>query len=247
MDYAATLALFLLIVQGLPVSSMQCQTGWTRSGLSCYLLVRTSKELNDAETDCVSKGGHLASITSDNENSVVLSLRGTSTADANDTWIGLHDQVVENTFVWTDGTKSTYTNWDPAGNEPNDSGDCVRIRSDGKWRDHKCSFLYPYVCESNATLSTTQTPTTLSATTSAGATASLSTATASGTQWQTRDSTSRSRHTSVPTTTTDSTEYAKSSKTSSSATTFRSNVKPSKRMIHLTRYTHVITVILTSK
>ena len=223
---------------------MQCQTGWTRSGLSCYLLVRAFKELNDAETDCVSKGGHLASITSDNENSVVLSLRGTSTADANDTWIGLHDRVVENTFIWTDDTKSTYTNWDPAGNEPNDSGDCVRIRSDGKWRDHNCSFLYPYVCESNATLSTTQTPTTLSATTSAGATALLSTATASGTQWQTRDSTSRSRHTSVPITTTDSTEYAKSSKTSSSATTSRSNVKPSKRMIHLTRYTQDVTLIL---
>ncbi|XP_062502150.1 hepatitis A virus cellular receptor 1-like [Corticium candelabrum] len=152
---------------------MQFQAGWTRSGLSCYLLVSTRTSWDDAETDCVSKGGHLASIASVNENSVVLSLRGTSSSDNRDAWIGLHDQVVENTFVWADGTNSTCTNWDPETNEPNDSGDCVRIRSDGKWRDHGCSSLYRYVCESNATLSTTQTPTSLSATTSASATTSI--------------------------------------------------------------------------
>ncbi|XP_062503619.1 uncharacterized protein LOC134180477 isoform X2 [Corticium candelabrum] len=250
-------------------SSMQCQAGWTRSGMSCYRLVSTSKRWDDAETDCISKGGHLASIASVNENSVVLSLRGTSSSDRNDTWIGLHDQVVKNASVWFDGTSSTYTNWDTVGNEPNDSGDCVRIRSDGKWKDHRCTASYPYVCEYNLTLSTTQTPTTLSASTSAvlstspttaeGAlncstaknvttflsvtipstsTASLSTATASGTQWQTRDSTSTSRRSSVPVTTTDSTEYAKSSKTSRLATTSKSNVKPSKGMIHLTRAVH---------
>ncbi|XP_062503614.1 class II receptor tyrosine kinase-like isoform X2 [Corticium candelabrum] len=145
---------------------MQCQAGWIRSGLSCYRLVSTSKIWEKAETDCITREGHLASIASVTEDSVVLSLRGTSSSDRNDTWIGLHDQVVENTFVWSDGTSSTYTNWDTAGNEPSGSGDCVRIRSDGKWKYQNCTASYPYVCEYNLTRSTTQTPTTLSATTS---------------------------------------------------------------------------------
>ncbi|XP_062502146.1 low affinity immunoglobulin epsilon Fc receptor-like [Corticium candelabrum] len=271
----ATLVVFLLIVQALPASSMQCQAGWTRSEMSCYLLVSTSKEWNDAEIDCITKGGHLTSIASVSESSVVLSFRGTSSSGRNDAWIGLHDQVVENTFVWSDGTSSTYINWDPATNEPNSSGECVRIRFDGKWKDHRCTASYPHVyaatsivttvpavtsksviptatspkailstspttAEGVLNLSTTRNVATFLSVTipSTSTTASLSTATASGTQWPTRDSTSRSRHTSVPLTTTDSTKDVKSSKTSSSATTSRSNVKPSKRMIHLTRAIH---------
>ena len=150
---------------------MQCQSCWTRSGLSCYLLVTVPKSWDAARADCISKGGNLTSITSVDENSFVLSLRGTFTDDLKDAWIGLHDQVVENTFVWIDGTNSTYTNWNTRTNEPNNVGgaDCVRIASDGTWKDQKCGDLYPYVCKYKLTppTYTTQNPTTLSAMTSA--------------------------------------------------------------------------------
>lgn len=42
-------------------------------------------------------------------------------------WIGLNDQINQNTFLWSDGSPVVYTNW--AAKEPNNYGrgteDCV--------------------------------------------------------------------------------------------------------------------------
>ena len=120
-----------------------------------------SKAWDAARADCISKGGNLTSITSANENSLVLK---TSKEDA---WIGLNDRDVENTFVWIDGTNNTYTNWE--NDEPDSNRNCIIIKSDGTWKDKDCGESYPYVCKYELTLPTytTQNPTNLSATTSA--------------------------------------------------------------------------------
>ena len=114
---------------------------------------------NDAEADCVSEGGHLVSIESLNENNVVYNLRGTGTSFGDDIWIGLNDKAVENSFVWSDGTVSSYRYW--SDNKPDGDSDCTKMISSGKWDDYYCSvffFRHRYVCETQSP--STQSPTT---------------------------------------------------------------------------------------
>ena len=63
-------------------------------------------------------------------------------------WIGLNKLEIEGTWVWADGSNSTYRNWAP--NEPNDPGgyqDCGCIWSSRKMEDCTCSrILYCYFC-----------------------------------------------------------------------------------------------------
>ena len=65
-----------------------------------------------------------------------------------DFWIGVNDIDEEGTFVSTDGSVLTYTNWKTG--EPNDYGsgeDAVVIRSDtGLWNDMRKTYLYKIIC-----------------------------------------------------------------------------------------------------
>ena len=54
-------------------------------------------------------------------------------------WIGYNDIDNEGTFVWDDGSTSTYTNW--ADGEPNDAignTNCVHTYHTGEWNDGYC-------------------------------------------------------------------------------------------------------------
>ena len=155
------------------------------SGSKCYGLMTIPKTWWSAEDDCVSQGGHLASITSDSENSVVYDLRGNLTSQFLDIWIGLSDTVRENKFRWIDDDTVSYTMWDNG--EPNNrpfQGDCVRMVSSGKWSDTPCWRHRQYVCETSSQPasppihSATIAATTSSATTSATTPAHLGTTSA---------------------------------------------------------------------
>ena len=50
--------------------------------------------------------------------------------------------------MWERGASSapmSYERFEPG--EPNGSGDCVRMRSNGQWGDRDCAEMYRYVCE----------------------------------------------------------------------------------------------------
>ena len=75
---------------------------------------------------------------------------GTMTASTN-CWIGLNDIDTETTFVWVDGSESTFRNWSPG--QPDNGGgieDCVHTYGSPFWNDEGCSETYScYVCSAH--------------------------------------------------------------------------------------------------
>jgi Ca2+-binding RTX toxin-like protein len=93
----------------------------TASGGNGHFYALTSGDPTDwhtAETQAVSLGGHLASITSAAEQSFIVDTFLTGATERSIYWIGLTDEAVEGTFVWSSGEPVTYTSWQSG--EPND-------------------------------------------------------------------------------------------------------------------------------
>ncbi len=111
--------------------------------IGCYAAFSTALSWPEAEAACVGLGGHLVSITSATENSLVRALLpGTVLA------IGSSDAAVEGTWTWSDGDTFSYTGW--GAGEPNNSGgveDCGLLQATGAWNDGVCSAAHGYVCE----------------------------------------------------------------------------------------------------
>jgi hypothetical protein len=112
-----------------------------------YLFCFVPRTFQQAEDDCVAKGGHLASI-HDEETEEQLWDAALEVQSAS-WWFGLHDLEVEGEYVWTDGTPFDFEDWGDG--EPNDSGeeDCVHWAdwSGGRWNDMPCDFKAPYLCQ----------------------------------------------------------------------------------------------------
>ncbi|XP_048586558.1 C-type mannose receptor 2 [Nematostella vectensis] len=68
-------------------------------------------------------------------------------------WIGASDLVRESKFVWTDGRRFNYTNWqegEPSGMRRGQEQDCAAIAMYpelGKWEDHYCLQNMPFICK----------------------------------------------------------------------------------------------------
>ena len=67
-----------------------CRGEWQHFEGHCYQLYSNASTWNDAENDCKSKGGHLASIHSEAERVFVYNLAGKT-----NTWVGGSDLAVE--------------------------------------------------------------------------------------------------------------------------------------------------------
>lgn len=111
--------------------------------------------------------GHLANITSADENAFIQSM------GAFNKWLGGSDSAVEGTWRWTSGPEEgekfwqgtaggsapsgSYANW--GAGEPNNSGneDTVHMRADGFWNDQPGTSAYRYVIEWDASLFVTTT------------------------------------------------------------------------------------------
>ena len=106
-----------------------------------------------AEKICEKKGGHLVSIESVSENTLMSAMLSDTTKD--EYWIGYSDIETEGMWKWSDGSTSKYTNWQ-AGEPNNDLGIedyAVFMKGSGKWIDLK-GFGYAYhsmgfICEYN--------------------------------------------------------------------------------------------------
>ena len=119
---------------------------WPNYGSYEYKKFTTATTWNNARSTCQSYGGDLVSIPNSDVNNWLCSTLG---CDGNP-WIGFNDIAIEGTWVWSDGSPVTYTNWNTG--EPNNSGgneDCGQIlySPTGKWNDSSCSSSNPYICK----------------------------------------------------------------------------------------------------
>ncbi|KAM3599721.1 uncharacterized protein V6R79_010309 [Siganus canaliculatus] len=138
-----------------PPPSQGCAEGWTALAhfRYCFRLFHNvdwsqKKSWEGAREDCVSRGGDLASIHSQEEESfLALYSKGSSK------WIGLKHNAVEGGYSWSDGTPLSHTNWGPE--EPNNHEgreECVEMVSTTNgsyswWNDLNCDAHQDWICE----------------------------------------------------------------------------------------------------
>ncbi len=114
-------------------------------------------DFETSQQDCVKRGAHLATISSEAENKIALTLVNGSK------WIGGLEDVAltmpgTGAYAWVTGEPFTFTNWgqgqpDEAeshcGNGP--AGHCyehcVALMGNGTWADNRCDITDGYVCE----------------------------------------------------------------------------------------------------
>ncbi|CAG2193307.1 CD206 [Mytilus edulis] len=133
-----------------------CPPFWKQHGRSCWLFVTKNITADAARTDCMRRGGYLATVNSqDEQNFLVANMpRPFNTSiyfKGGSIWIGISDRIVENSFVWDDGTPVMYTNWEAG--EPNNwmnlNEDCGAVWLEhGGWLDMTCNTQgQGYVCK----------------------------------------------------------------------------------------------------
>jgi hypothetical protein len=124
--------------------------GWSVFNDHCYRYFTEKMNWADARADCQARGGELASIANEAENSFIHGI-----VDPGETapWIGFNDHASENSWQWSDASPVTFTKW--AASEPNNSGneDCAHLYvyatspQNSRWNDANCSSSYDYICE----------------------------------------------------------------------------------------------------
>ena len=113
-----------------------------------YAIFDEKLDWNSAKSVCASMGGHLATITSASETSVINKL--INAGNSNAYHIGLYE-VSEGNWKWVNGEKLSYTHW--ATNEPDNAGgtvneNVVAINSSSKgWCDTQNSYTAGFILE----------------------------------------------------------------------------------------------------
>ena len=113
-------------------------------GESDYYFSNVDTTWYEADNMSDNVGGHLVTISSEEENDFISSLIQQT---GNNSWIGFSDIATEGDWVWTTGEDVVYTNW--AAGEPNDQNDedCAEMYGDGSWNDNQCDWDRAFIME----------------------------------------------------------------------------------------------------
>ncbi len=107
----------------------------SEGGNDHFYMIAPPLSWSDAEAFAATLGGHVASITSEQESNFIAStFRATGHVHRDDhLWIGLTDAATEGTYVWADSDVLNYTNWST--NEPfgDQFHNYVTLQPDGTW------------------------------------------------------------------------------------------------------------------
>ena len=132
-----------------PGCTQDCQEPWETNGKHCYLWSDHRRNWERAEEFCRTRGGHLASVTSNATNQYIL--RGIASRKVDDAiWIGGTDKEGEGVWKWADGSSWKFSYWQvnrPSRNNQNQN--CLQYEtsfSNAKWWDFFCERSYKFLC-----------------------------------------------------------------------------------------------------
>ncbi|GAA6229272.1 C-type lectin domain family 4 member E-like [Lates japonicus] len=142
------------------VRCSECPEGWFQVGDQCFILRSDKMDWANSQKNCTESGGHLAILTNREElDAVERENKRIGNAVFKDYWIGLTDIENEGHWKWVDNSTLKVAFWDTQNKEPDNnlSGgqegeDCVVVDSTTEtWFDVPCSFMYPRICQMDAT------------------------------------------------------------------------------------------------
>ncbi|CAI5788830.1 Uncharacterized protein PODLI_1B041026 [Podarcis lilfordi] len=145
-----------------------CPESWLSFENKCYKVFGLADEdrnnWDSARTVCKGLRGNLATISSERVQAFLTSQLNNFPTDA---WIGFNDINSEEMYLWTDGSRVSYTNWVkgfPSSNYDAEREDCVAMKNrplqeSGKWRHFHCSEKKGYICQTDTDPKTPVLPT----------------------------------------------------------------------------------------
>jgi Domain of Unknown Function (DUF1080)/Lectin C-type domain len=106
-----------------------------------------------ARSRCRELGGHLAIVKDEEQDRFLTRLVGDRGLDT--AWLGATDEKVEGRWVWADGSPMSYSNWNPAGKQPDNKQRAehylvLSVAQGGKWSDQSdrsVEFEPGFICE----------------------------------------------------------------------------------------------------
>ncbi|XP_028605836.2 macrophage mannose receptor 1-like [Podarcis muralis] len=141
------------------VADPNCQKGWKRHGVYCYLIGQTSVTFSEAKKFCETNKGSLTSVENRYEQAYLTSLVGLRSEKY--FWIGLSGVQQPGTFNWTNGDGVLFTHWNSA--MPGQHLGCVAMRTGtaaGLWDVVSCEEKAAFICKQWAEgVTTTPAPT----------------------------------------------------------------------------------------
>lgn len=118
-----------------------------------YWFCPTFLTLGAAEAKCKAVSMHLPKVETKAEDDWLFATAAQSSLG--EYFLGATDATTPDEWSWlaggklwsgqADGTAYGYANW--SSNEPNGSGDCLVVQSNGPWDDRTCTDQRKYVCE----------------------------------------------------------------------------------------------------
>ncbi|XP_068447920.1 type-2 ice-structuring protein-like [Clinocottus analis] len=125
-----------------PRANIICPSGWNVIGQRCYYHEKTLKTWAEAEKNCQTRGGNLASILSYTDQSFLLG------KIANIAWIGGSACQEAGVWLWTDGQPMFFASWCAAKPDNELSTCCMQLTAGvGKcWDDIACSNAQESIC-----------------------------------------------------------------------------------------------------
>ncbi|XP_067381173.1 type-2 ice-structuring protein-like [Channa argus] len=123
--------------------------GWSQIIGRSFQFVPKPMTWAEAEKNCQSIGGNLASVHNTYEYHEIQRLITTATHEYKATWIGGSDAQQEGTWLWSNGRSLQYTNWCPR--QPDNfrgTQHCIQINYGAQkcWDDVDCHIKRPSVC-----------------------------------------------------------------------------------------------------
>ncbi|XP_071315494.1 ladderlectin-like [Trachinotus anak] len=130
--------------------SRGCPAGWTRIQNRCYRFVPIAHSWSKSEKNCLTMGGHLASVHNADQYHAIQRMITEITHGFPNAWLGGTDCQEEGTWLWTDGTAFDYRHCGTFNNGWWNQH-CLQMNyGDHKcWDDLKCSTKLPSVCARN--------------------------------------------------------------------------------------------------